>query len=166
MNLLIGSSTQIKGVVFDLDGVFTNGLIYNFLNEDTLERFKGKTYNGKDSFALKILKKSGIKTAIITADTEDTLRGMKHIIERVDRIYCGEYNKMPALREIKDEWGFDWDEMAYMGDDLPDLRCMEKVGMSACPKDAVEEIQQVASYVCNKKGGKGAVREFVDWLLK
>ncbi len=166
MNLFIGNPNSIKGIVFDLDGVFTDGSIYTLIDDETGKFLRAKSYNGKDSFALKLLKRAGIKTAIITADTEDILKGMRHIVDRMDKIYCGEYHKIPALKDLKEEWNLDWDEMAYMGDDLGDIKCMEKVGISGCPKDAVEEVQQNATYVCNKKGGKGAVREFVDWIMK
>lgn len=151
---------KIKLVVFDLDGVFTNGKIYVTSNGTHI-----KCYNGKDTYGIKLLQSAGIQTGLITAHTADVLQHMEHIYNRMDMISSGSYEKLSILSDWKTNFKLTWDEIAYMGDDLPDLECIQAVGLSACPNDAVDTIKINASYICNNNGGNGAVREFCEKIL-
>lgn len=150
---------NIKLVVFDFDGVFTDGKIYVGENSEF------KCYNGKDSYALKLLKDKNILSAVITADSKNILYKCRHIISRLDKCVTDTYDKLSVLDFLLKELHISWDQVAYMGDDLPDLPCLSKAVYSACPADAVQQVKQACSYICKNKGGDGAVREFVDIIL-
>ena len=153
----------IKLVCFDFDGVFTDGKFY-FNNNN---KFVSKCYNAKDSYALKLLKKNGIKCGIITNDKIISIKYAPHIFNRLDKVSLGsDKPKLEILDTWLDEYGFSYQDVAYIGDDLPDISILEKVGFSACPYDAVEDVKKVVKHICTHKGGIGAVREFVDLIIK
>ncbi len=150
---------KIKFVVFDLDGVFTDGKIY------IMENTHFKCYNGKDTFGLKLLRENNIKTGLITAHDSKVLQNMEHLIPRIDYLSAGHYKKITVLQEWLKENNFSLSETAYIGDDLPDLPVLEKVGFSACPSNAITEIKNTVDYLCKNRGGDGAVREFCDYII-
>ena len=153
---------MIKLIIFDFDGVFSNSKFY-FDNSNNIK----KTYNGKDSYALKIIKQHNIKCGIITNDKIVSIKNTPHIFDRLDKVSLGsDKPKLEILDTWLDEYGFSYQDVAYIGDDLPDIPVLKKVGFPACPNDAVEEVKQVSQYVCKNKGGDGAVREFVDLIIK
>jgi YrbI family 3-deoxy-D-manno-octulosonate 8-phosphate phosphatase len=153
---------MIKFIVFDFDGVFTDGKFY-FDNNDNIK----KCYNAKDAYSLKIIKKYDIKCGIITNDKIISIEHAPHIFNRLDKVSLGSNkSKLEILDTWLDEYGFTYKDVAYIGDDLPDIPIMEKVDFSACPCDAIEEVKKVSEYVCKNKGGEGAVREFVDLIIK
>jgi YrbI family 3-deoxy-D-manno-octulosonate 8-phosphate phosphatase len=153
---------MIKFVVFDFDGVFTDGKFY-FDNNNNVK----KCYNAKDSYSLKILKKYDIKCGIITNDKIVSIENAPHIFDRLDKVSLGsDKPKLEVLDTWLDEYGYSYGEVAYIGDDLPDIPVLKKVGFSGCPYDAVEEVKEVSQYICKNKGGEGSVREFVDLIIK
>jgi len=83
----------------------------------------------------------------------------------MDDIIMGKYDKIMELMRLKIKYNLEFSEIAYIGDDLPDLPCIKKVGFSACPNDAVSDIKKNVDYICKKIGGDGAVREFVKYLI-
>jgi len=153
--------TTIKLVVFDFDGVFTTGNV--IFNEDGRIT---KSYNVKDGMALKILKQHNIKFGIITGFRENT--STKAICEHlgVERFSSNIKYKIDLLQEWMNELNIASHEIAFMGDDLNDIECLNFVGVSGCPANAVKECKQNASYVCKNSGGCGAVREFVDFIIQ
>ncbi len=154
------NNNKIKFVVFDLDGVFTDGKIY-VSSTDTF-----KCYNGKDSYALKLLNNKNILTGLITAHDTNLLKKMEHIYPRMNYVSAGNYDKLTVLDNWLAELKLSYEQVAYIGDDIPDIAIIEKVGFSACPADAVEEVKKVVKYVCKNKSGDGAVREFVSIILE
>jgi YrbI family 3-deoxy-D-manno-octulosonate 8-phosphate phosphatase len=153
---------MIKLIIFDFDGVFSNSKFY-FDNSNNIK----KTYNAKDAYSLKILKKYNIKCGIITNDKIISIKNAPHIFDRLDKVSLGsDKPKLEILDIWLNEYGFSYQDVAYIGDDLPDIPVLKKVGFSACPKDAVEKVKEVSQYVCKNKGGDGAVREFVDLIIK
>jgi YrbI family 3-deoxy-D-manno-octulosonate 8-phosphate phosphatase len=153
---------MIKFIIFDFDGVFSNSKFY-FDNADNVR----KSYNAKDAYSLKLIKKYNIKCGIITNDKVVSIKHAPHIFDRLDKVSLGsDKSKLDILNSWLDEYGFSYQEVAYIGDDLPDIPILKKVGFSACPNDAVEEVKEVSQYVCKNKGGDGAVREFVDLIIK
>lgn len=153
---------MIKLIVFDFDGVFTDGKFYFDNNSNTK-----KCYNGKDAYALKILKNHNIKTGVITNDPVVSIEYAPHIFSRLDKVSLGsERPKLDILDEWLLEYGYSYKDIAYIGDDLPDVPVLQKVGLSGCPIDAVDEVKQVSKYICKNKGGEGAVREFVDYMIR
>lgn len=150
---------KIKLLAFDVDGVMTDGSVT--FDENGVEY---KTFNVKDGHGLVRIQNEGFITAIITARNNGTV---KHRFENlgVTEIHQGKKYKLPVLEEILKKYKLTFEEVAYMGDDLPDICILEKVGLACCPKDAVEEVKQICHFISNKDGGRGAVRELTDLIL-
>lgn len=150
---------MIKLVVFDYDGVFTDGNIY------VLNNIAIKKYNCKDGAGISLLKKNNLKTAIISAHKLET--NVKDVVEHlgIDYYSQGSSNKLDILNEFIDDIGCTINEVAYIGDDLSDIEVMKKVAFSACPNDAIDSCKDIVNYICKKKGGEGCVREFIDKIL-
>ena len=154
---------MIKFVVFDFDGVFTDGKFYFNNTSNSIS----KCYNAKDSYSLKILNKKNIKCGIITNDKIVSIKNAPHIFDRLDKFSIGENRKkLDILNEWLKEYNFSLEETAYIGDDLADICILEKIGFSSCPNDAIDEVKKICKYVCKKKGGEGAVREFVNKIIE
>ena len=157
---LVERAKKIKLVAFDVDGVMTDGgLIFD---ENGVEY---KKFNAKDGQGIVLLNKSGFKTAIITARLNGTVRVRYEILKMHD-LFEGQKNKEEALDELVKKYDLDYSQVAYMGDDLPDIGVIKKVGFGACPNNASDEVKHVAHFVTKKSGGDGAVRELCDFLLK
>ena len=157
---LIELAKNIKLVAFDVDGVMTDGSLT--FDEDGKEI---KTYNAKDGLGVVMLNRAGLITSIITARNNNTVKVRAEILE-IKELHMGQKYKVPALEKIMQKYNLNYSEVAYMGDDLPDICILERVGLKCCPCDAVDEVKQVCNFISNKGGGKGAVRELCDLVLK
>jgi arabinose-5-phosphate isomerase len=159
---------NIKLVIFDFDGVFTDGKCYF----DTNSNIK-KYYNIKDGMGLKILKDHEIKTGLISSYSTDKnillneLDVNKAIVSHLnfDFKYIGKEKKINILNTWLNELNISYENVAYIGDDINDIEILRLVKFSVCPADAVEECKQVVDYVCVNKGGDGCVREFVELIV-
>lgn len=153
------AAKKIKLLAFDCDGVLTDGSVT--YDENGVEY---KTFNVKDGHGLVRMGKSGFITAIITARNNGTV---KHRAENLNitELYQGAKYKIPALEEIMAKYGFTYEQVSYMGDDLPDICILEKVGLACCPNDAVEEVKAICNFKSSINGGRGAVRELCDFIL-
>ena len=161
--------SKIRFLVMDVDGTLTDGKIY--MGQDG-ELFKA--FDIKDGYAIKeMLPVMGIIPVIITA------RESKIVAHRcnelgVTELHQGCRDKIGKLREILNEYGqnegvtYDLSDVAYVGDDLIDLQCLEPIrdkgGFTACPADAVTEVVEIVDYVCSRRAGNGAVRELIMYL--
>lgn len=154
------AASKVKAVVFDVDGVLTDGSLT--FDENGVEY---KTFNAKDGQGIVMLTKTGFVTAIITARENGTVR---HRFKNLGmtKLFEGCKNKIQALRELMEEFNLKPEEIAYMGDDLPDICVLKVVGFPCCPNDAVDEVQNYAKLKVSKNGGRGAVREMCDFILK
>ena len=151
---------KIKLVAFDVDGVMTDGsMIYD---ENGLQY---KTFNAKDGQGVAMLVKSGIKTAIITAKESGAVLSRFNDLG-MTKLYQGVKNKILIMKEMVQEFGLSMDEVAYMGDDLPDISVLREVGLACCPNDAVKEVKDICHFISAKRGGRGAVRELTDLIYK
>ena len=151
---------KIKMLIFDVDGVLTNGdLIFG---QDGSEY---KRFSVQDGLGFTLARQAGLKTGMITA------RNSK-IVERraaelkVDAFSQGNNNKLPALKEMIEKFGLRAEETAYMGDDLLDLVLFDRVGFSAAPASARPEVLHRVDYVADAKGGDGAARQVIEAVLK
>lgn len=151
---------MIKLAAFDVDGVLTDGSIT--YDENGIEY---KTFNAKDGQGIANLNYAGVITAIITARNSNTVARRAQDLD-IKELHQGQKNKIQKLDEIIQKYGISYDEIAYMGDDLPDICILEKVKLSGCPNDAVDEVKKVANWHSTKCGGRGAVREFCDYIIK
>lgn len=153
-------ASKIEAAIFDVDGVMTDGGM--IFDEEGKEY---KVFNAKDGQGLVMLNRAGVKTVIITAK-ESYMVQKRFEALGFTRIYQGQKNKEHALEEVVDDYELKFDQIAYMGDDLPDLGVLRRVGLPCCPKDAVPEVVKVCRFVSSKDGGRGAVRELCDLILK
>ena len=150
----------IKLAAFDVDGVLTDGSLT--FDENGHEY---KTFNAKDGQGIVNLNNAGIITAIITARENGTVAHRAKNLN-IKELHQGCKNKIAVLEKIMQKYNLKFEEVAYMGDDLPDICILEKVGLKGCPLDAVDEVKKIANFISAKNGGRGAVREFCDYILK
>lgn len=151
---------KIKLAAFDVDGVMTDGSIT--YDENGVEY---KTFNAKDGHGLASLNKEGIITVIITGRNNGTVERRQKMLKLPKCIRVLK-NKIEVLQDILKRRDITLEETAYMGDDIPDICILEKVKLAGCPADAVDEVKKIAGFISQKDGGRGAVREFCDYILK
>ncbi|MBR7889472.1 HAD-IIIA family hydrolase [Marinomonas sp. A79] len=155
----IDKLNAIKLVVFDVDGVLTDGRLLYTEHGETIKRF-----NVKDGVAMKLLPKWGIEVAVITAKDSAPLRQrMKDL--KVEHFYPGCHNKAAAFAELVARLGIDPSQAAYVGDDVIDLQVMPKVGVALCPSDAHVLLKRHCPIVLTKAAGEGVAREVADLIL-
>lgn len=155
----VDAAKKIKLLAFDVDGVMTDGSVT--YDENGVEY---KTFNVKDGHGLVRAVKSGFITAIITARNNGTVEHRARNLN-ITEVYQGCLNKITALDEILEKYGLKYENVAYMGDDLPDMCILEKAGLACCPNDAVDEVKSVCNFRSSINGGRGAVRELCDFIL-
>jgi len=151
---------DIRLVVFDVDGVLTDGKLYF-----TADGNEFKAFNSQDGHGIKMLHNAGILTAIITGRTSKivTKRASDLGIKYVQQ---GREDKLIALKQLLAQINFNLTQTAYMGDDLPDLLAIKAAALGVAPFNAVNAVKQAADFVTNAKGGSGAVRELCDLILQ
>jgi 3-deoxy-D-manno-octulosonate 8-phosphate phosphatase (KDO 8-P phosphatase) len=151
---------QITTFVFDVDGVLTDGSV--LLLDNGLQ---ARTMNVKDGLALQMALKNGYRVIIISGgSSEPVIRRLQYL--GLEEVHLGLKDKLKFLEGIKTQYNIQWSEILYMGDDLPDITVLEKAGLSCCPADAVAEVKAVAKYISPVQGGKGAVRDVIEKVLK
>jgi 3-deoxy-D-manno-octulosonate 8-phosphate phosphatase (KDO 8-P phosphatase) len=151
---------NIKAMVFDVDGVLTDGSLI-LMPEGELVR----TMNIRDGIAMKLAVKKGLKICIITGGSNAMVKQRLNRLGISD-VYLKTEAKWEALKEFMAANHLMPEEILYLGDDLVDYEAMTKVGIPACPKDAVAEIKDISIYVSDKDGGKGCVRDVIEQVLK
>lgn len=151
---------MIKLIVLDVDGTLTDGKLYMDDKDNSL-----KAFDVKDGFAIAQWIKFGGMVAIITGKTSVIV---KRRVEElgIQELVQGAGNKVKELYKILEKYNITPEETAYMGDDINDLGVMSKVGISAAPKNAVKEVLERVDFISEKIGGDGAVREFIEYLMK
>ena len=157
---LKAKSKKIKLMAFDIDGVMTNNTL--IFDENGVEY---KVFNVKDGQGIELLHKAGIIPAIITKRNNGTVAHRAKVLG-ITEFHMGVRNKIEVFEEIMKKHNLSYDEISYMGDDLPDICILEKVGLSCCPLDSVDEVKELCKFVSTKKGGEGSVRELCDFVLK
>jgi len=151
---------EITTLIFDVDGVFTDGMVLVMPDGQFVRRM-----NSKDSYALQFAVKKGLRIAIITGGNSIAVRDGLHSLG-VKHIFLQSRNKEQVFDTFVENQGITASEVLYMGDDIPDYRVMEKCGLATCPADAAEEIKSISDYVSVKKGGHGCVRDVIEQTLK
>ncbi|ERK53640.1 HAD family hydrolase [Leptotrichia sp. oral taxon 879] len=151
---------MIKLILLDVDGTLTDGGIYLGNSGEELKKF-----NVKDGYAILNAQKLGIEFGIITGAESELLKKRAEKLN-IKYLYQGISEKTIILDEIMQISGLQKEEIAYMGDDLNDIKIMKKSGFSGTPLDGVNEAKIIADFVSTKNGGEGAVREFIEIILK
>lgn len=152
--------TKIRMIMFDVDGTLTDGKINMSANGELF-----KAFNVKDGYRIIDLKNHGIIPAIITGRRSEIVeRRAKEL--KIEEIYQNISNKIEIYELLREKYGLEDAEIAYMGDDLNDLDCIKKCGLAGCPSDAVEELKDYCDFVAQRRGGDGAAREFLDRIIE
>ncbi|WP_372473151.1 KdsC family phosphatase [Capnocytophaga sp. ARDL2] len=151
---------NISTFIFDVDGVLTDGSIL-VTEEGQLLR----SMNIKDGFAIKTAIDKGYTVVIISGGTNEGVRVRLNKLG-VQEVHLGVKDKIKVLNEIAEKYKISFDEMLYMGDDIPDIEPMNECALPSCPQDAVAEVKAVAQYISHKEGGKGAVRDVIEQVMK
>ena len=157
---LLERASKVRCMITDLDGVLTDGRLY--IDQHGNEH---KAYHVQDGMGLKLLMAAGISVAVITtARAHVVMYRMKQL--GITHCFTGQVEKLTAFNELKKTLGIeDNSAFAYIGDDLPDLPILQKVGLSVAVADAVSEVQECAYWKTMRNGGAGAVRELCDIIL-
>ena len=152
--------THITTLVFDVDGVLTDGTITVTTDGEML-----RTMNIKDGYALKTAVDRGYNVCIISGGSNEGVRRRLQGLGIKD-VYLGAHHKTETLNDYLASKDLKRENVLFMGDDIPDLNVMQEIGLPCCPQDAVPEIKEASKYVSHKKGGKGAVRDVIEQVLK
>jgi 3-deoxy-D-manno-octulosonate 8-phosphate phosphatase (KDO 8-P phosphatase) len=151
---------KVKAFAFDVDGVFTTGDILVSENGDQL-----RTFNVKDGYALQLAVKSGYPVLIVSGGKS---KGVKLRLEAlgVEDVFINESHKEAVLVKWVKKNQLDLNDILFMGDDVPDIAVMKVVGFPVCPADAIEDIKSICHYISPKSGGKGAVRDVIEKVMR
>lgn len=155
-NLLSGVTTFI----FDYDGVMTDGTVYMDSSGDPL-----RTSNVKDGYAIQLAGKLGYHLAVISGAVVTNITKRLNMLGVKD-VFTGVPDKVLKLEEYMAQYHLDPKQIVFMGDDIPDLRVMRRVGVPACPADAADEVKQISAFVSSRPGGRGCVRDIIEQTLK
>lgn len=152
---------RIKLLFMDVDGTLTDGKIYMGNNGEI-----AKSFNVKDGYGIhELLPQYGIVPVIITGRSSKIVECRAREIG-IKELYQGKHEKMDTFIEILRKYNCKYTDAAYIGDDILDLPCMKLCAVTACPSDAVDQVKKYCDYVCHASGGNGAVREFIEWIIK
>jgi 3-deoxy-D-manno-octulosonate 8-phosphate phosphatase (KDO 8-P phosphatase) len=158
MNLLEHFAT-VRAFVFDVDGVLTDNSL--FINE---EGQLLRTMNARDGYAMQLAIKKGYPIAIITGGRSEGVAKRLHGLGIKD-VFSAVSDKLPVLEDWLTRNALDMEDVLYMGDDMPDIPPMQRVGLPCAPHDACPQVLQVARYVSALNGGKGCVRDVIEKTL-
>lgn len=151
---------NIKLFATDVDGTMTDACMYLAENGTELKKF-----NFRDGMGMVILKEAGVKTAIITSENTNIVKKRADKL-KVDYLSMGSWAKLDFVKNICKELNITLDEVAYIGDDVNDIELLSAVKYKACPNDAVNAVKSIKDMkILEHKGGEGAVREFIEYLL-
>ncbi|PLX86031.1 MAG: phenylphosphate carboxylase subunit delta [Desulfuromonas sp.] len=151
---------KIRLLLLDVDGVMTDGRIVYDGNG-----VESKAFDVKDGHGLKLLQRAGVRVGIITGRSSEVV-ALRAAELGIDILYQGAKDKLVPYRQILQDLGLHDEQVAYVGDDLVDLPILNRVGFSATVADGVEELKPLVHHVASRPGGRGAVREICDLLLK
>lgn len=152
-------ASRIKMILLDVDGVMTNGQVFLMPNGDEI-----KMFSILDGFGIVLAMKAGIRIGVISGRESPSLKQRCEEL-KIEDFYMGQMDKLPLMEEILAKRNLTSEEVAYIGDDVPDLPVLERVGLSVAPANAHKHVKARVDLVLEKNGGDGAVREFIDFLL-
>ena len=153
-------ASQIKMVIFDVDGVLTDGSL--FLGDDGQEY---KAFHSKDGHGMVTLQKYGVTIGIITGRTSQVVKKRMESLG-IEHVYQGQKDKLPAYEKLKQELELSDEQIAYVGDDVVDLPVMTKVGLAIAVQDAHHVTKEHAHWITPSNGGRGAAREVCEMLMQ
>lgn len=151
---------KIRGIAFDVDGVLSSSLIPIHISGEPM-----RMMNTKDGYAIQLAIKHGINIAIITGAHTDSIH-KRFLNLGVEDIYMGASIKLPYFNDWKEKRNMEYDEIAYVGDDIPDYDVMLHAGLPVAPLDAASDIKAIAKYISPFRGGEGCGRDIIEQILK
>ena len=151
---------DIKTFVFDIDGVLTDGKVHIAPNGEMLREM-----NIRDGFAMKAALESGYNLCIISGGINEGVRIRLQNLG-ITNIYMASGNKVDTFKEYAELYNIKATTVLYMGDDIPDYHVMKIVGLPTCPQDAAPEIKAISKYISHVNGGKGAVRDVIEQVMR
>ncbi len=151
---------DVKAFVFDIDGVLTDGKIMVMENAQMV-----RVMNTRDGYAMQHAVKNGYTIGVISGGRSEPTRGRLEKLGIHD-VYLGITDKLDSLKEFMHVHNLKYENILYMGDDMPDYEVMQKCGIPCCPKDAANEIKELSVYISDKKGGDGCVRDVIEQVMK
>lgn len=159
-NDVLERAKKIKLLILDVDGVFTDGkIIYGSYGNEL------KNFDVNDGLGVYLLRRSGVKCIILTAKASPIVtRRAKGL--NFDKVYHNYHYKIEALGKILKKFKVKTDEMCFVGDELIDIPILKRVGLAICPPNAMDDVKPFAHFITEKTGGRGAVREVCDMLMK
>lgn len=150
----------ITTLVFDVDGVLTNGTLL-ILPDGLMAR----SMNIKDGYGLQLAVKKGYNVLIISGGNSPEVKD-RLLKLGVTEVYMQVKNKVEVLSAFLNQHNLTWSEVLYMGDDIPDVEVMSKVALPCCPRDAVQEIRSISKYISHLEGGFGCGRDVIEKVMK
>jgi 3-deoxy-D-manno-octulosonate 8-phosphate phosphatase (KDO 8-P phosphatase) len=151
---------RINTLIFDIDGVLTNG---DILASDSGEYLR--TFNIKDGYALQLAVKRGYQVCVISGGQGLSMQKRFEGLG-LREIFLGISDKVSVYETLVDKYGLDHEQILYMGDDIPDVNVMKLVGLPTCPSDAVPEIKAISQYISPNAGGRAAVRDIIEKVMR
>jgi 3-deoxy-D-manno-octulosonate 8-phosphate phosphatase (KDO 8-P phosphatase) len=151
---------KVTTFIFDIDGVLTDGTV--LVLRDGLQ---ARQMHVKDGFGLQMALKKGYNVFIVSGGISEEARQRLQYLG-VKEIHIGVHDKTRFVTDLLKNKKLKWEEVLYMGDDLPDMPLMNKVGMPCCPADAVSEVRSIAAYISPINGGWGCVRDVIEKVLR
>ena len=151
---------SITTFIFDVDGVLTDGTVHVSPTGEMLREM-----HIRDGFAMKAAIESGYHVCIISGGSNEGVRIRLRNLGIID-IHLGSPDKVATFKEYIDIYNIQPENVLYMGDDIPDFHVMQLVGLPTCPQDASPEIKAISNYISHKNGGKGAVRDVIEQVMK
>ncbi len=157
---ILERAKRVKLLVLDVDGVMTDGrIIYGNYGDEI------KNFDVNDGLGVYLLKKTGIKCVVLTAKASRVVTRRARDL-RIDKVYHNFHYKIEALKMIRKKFKIEDEAVCFVGDDVIDIPVLRRVGLAICPPNAMEEVKQVSHMVTSKKGGRGAVREVCELIMK
>jgi 3-deoxy-D-manno-octulosonate 8-phosphate phosphatase (KDO 8-P phosphatase) len=164
VSALNARAKKIRVLLMDVDGVLTDGHVWLLSRRDgTASELKG--FSAYDGAGLKLARAAGLRTGLITGRESSAVTQRARECE-IEFVYQHRATKVGALEEILQTTGADANEVAYVGDDLPDIAVMQRVGLAVAVANAVPEVKRAAHFVTSRSGGEGAVREVIELIVK
>ncbi len=160
MQDIIEKARNIRLVIFDVDGVLTDGSL--FIGDGGEEY---KAFNSRDGHGMKMLQKSGVPIGIITGRTSDVVRHRMDSLG-IEHVYQGQLDKLPAFESLIAKLGVSADQVAYVGDDVVDLPILIRVGLAIAVQDAHEMVKQHSHWITPNPGGRRAARDVCEFIMQ
>lgn len=151
---------KITTLMFDVDGVFTDGKVLVMENGEVV-----RNVFSKDGYAIHLAIQKKYTLVIISGGNNVAIKNMLHRLG-IEHIFINQHDKLQCYKDFIYEHGINDEQVMYMGDDLPDYEIMNRVGVAACPNDSATEIKSICSYISPKKGGEGCVRDIIEQVMR